>query len=101
MPLLVIDIVGGKRAILGQLGRRLLELRAGLFVGKMSTRNMNVLWEAVKRSNPKGVMLLHAARNENGFLAEMAGECKFSITLTDGLQLLTVRKTHRKNRMEV
>ena len=89
MPLIVLDLVGAPSKISGMLSRRLLEVRAGLFVGSLSTRVVKDLWDVVEHSSTKSATLIFPARNELGMSLRTKGESRYKITDYDGLLLIT------------
>ena len=73
----------------GQLTRWMLEVRAGVFVGKLSARVRDKLWELTCSRNPKGgSLLIHHARNEQGFVVRSHGDTSRSIFDNEGLTLV-------------
>ncbi len=78
----------------GELTRWLLELRAGVFVGKVSAMVRDKLWETVcsKVGKKGGGFLIHAANTEQGYLIRSAGTTTKTIEDYDGLLLVCTRK---------
>ena len=73
----------------GQLTRWMLEVRAGVFVGTLSSRVRDKLWALVKARNPKGGSLLVArAQNEQGFFVETHGDTSRQVVDIEGLCLV-------------
>ena len=73
----------------GQLSRWMLEVRAGVFVGTLSSRVRQKLWELTCAKNAKGgSLLIYRARNEQGFSVESHGDTSRSVIDIDGLQLV-------------
>ena len=74
----------------GELTRWLLEVRAGVFVGRVSARVRDKLWEKVC-ANAKGgaCMLIHTINNEQGYTFDVFGDTSRAITDWEGLQLVT------------
>lgn len=73
----------------GQLTRWLLEVRAGVFVGTVSARVREKLWELTRSRNPKGgSLLVYRARNEQGFAVESHGDTSRSVFENEGLLLV-------------
>ncbi len=73
----------------GQLTRWMLEVRAGVFVGTLSSRVRDKLWELVKARNPNGGSLLIArAHNEQGFVVETYGDTSRQVLDIEGLWLV-------------
>lgn len=64
MPLIVLDLVGAPARISGLCSRRLLEVRAGLFVGSLSVRAVQELWDVVEDSETRSATLIFHAKNE-------------------------------------
>lgn len=88
MPMLMIDLLSPEALLEGQISRKLLEVRAGLFVGSLSKRQMETLWEAVVKSKPKAALLVYAAKTEIGVSIKAIGDSKYHIVDSDGLQLV-------------
>lgn len=73
----------------GQLTRWLLEVRAGVFVGTVSARVREKLWELTRLRIRRGAALLvHRAKNEQGFAISTHGDPSRSVIDMDGLQLV-------------
>ena len=80
--------------IRGQLTRWMLEVAAGVFVGKLSRRVREELWTAVSASNKTGRCLVaFPARNEQGFAVLVKGDAKREIFDNEGLQLVRLLKS--------
>jgi CRISPR-associated protein Cas2 len=89
--LIVIIVERATPGLRGQLTRWMLEVRAGVFVGTLSSRVRDKLWELVKARNPNGGSLLLArANNEQGFVVETHGDTSRQVFDMEGL--LLVRK---------
>jgi CRISPR-associated protein Cas2 len=87
--LIVIIVERATPGLRGQLTRWMLEVRAGVFVGTLSARVRDKLWELVKARNPKGGSLLVArAHNEQGFIVETHGDTSRQILDIEGLWLV-------------
>lgn len=75
----------------GELTRWLLELRAGVFVGKVSAMVRDKLWERVcEGMKGGGGLLVYHADTEQGFAIRYWGETDRKVEEFDGLQLLRV-----------
>jgi CRISPR-associated protein Cas2 len=73
----------------GALTRWMLEVRTGVFVGTVSARVRDKLWQLVRTRNATGgSLLIYRARNEQGFCVEANGDTSRSIIDIDGLQLV-------------
>ena len=87
--MIVIIVERATPGLRGQLTRWMLEVRAGVFVGTLSPRVRDKLWELVKARNPKGGSLLVArANNEQGFVVESHGDTSRQVFDIEGLQLV-------------
>jgi CRISPR-associated protein Cas2 len=105
--LIVFIVERATPALRGQLTRWMLEVHAGVFVGKLSTRVREKLWMLIKTRNTKGGSLLLArANNEQGFVVESDGDTSRHVVDFDGLWLVrkpmqeptTARRRNRRAR---
>lgn len=90
MPLIVLDLVGAPDAISGALSRRLIEVRAGLFVGSVSTRSIATIWSMVENSKTTSSTLIYPARNELGLSIRQHGSSGRRRFDFDGLVLMGI-----------
>lgn len=73
----------------GQLTRWMLEVRAGVFVGTLTSRVRDKLWTLTRARNPKGgSLIVYRASNEQGFVVETHGDTSRSIFDMEGLLLV-------------
>ena len=74
----------------GLLTRWMLEIRAGVFVGKLSARVRGKLWVLVCESKRKdgSCLLLYSSLNEQGFTMVSSGDPTRDVADFDGLLLL-------------
>jgi CRISPR-associated protein Cas2 len=87
--MVVIMVERATPGVRGQLTRWLLEVRAGVFVGTLSTRVRDKLWALVKARNPKGgSLMVMRAQNEQGFVVETQGDMSRQVIEIEGLQLV-------------
>lgn len=85
----VIIVERASPGLRGHLTRWMLEVRAGVYVGTLSARVRDKLWQLVKARNAAGgSLLIYRARNEQGFVVESDGDTSRSIFEIDGLQLV-------------
>lgn len=67
----------------------MLEVQAGVFVGTLSARVREKLWELTKlRIRKGGTLLIYRAHNEQGFVVESHGDTTRSIIDNEGLRLV-------------
>ena len=73
----------------GELTRWLLELKAGVFVGRVSAMVRERLWRRVSsRMANGGGILVHSADNEQGFEVRFCGNPGRTIRDFEGIQLV-------------
>ncbi|WP_433933232.1 type I-E CRISPR-associated endoribonuclease Cas2e [Sorangium cellulosum] len=73
----------------GHITRWMLEVRAGVFVGTLSSRVRELLWQAVcARNAGGGCVLVHAAQNEQGFAMLTHGDTSRTVIDIEGLTLV-------------
>lgn len=73
----------------GSLSRWMIEPKAGLYIGTMTARVRDRLWELVSDSVGDGAAVCaHPADNEQGFVVKTAGERRRHVVDFDGLQLI-------------
>ena len=87
--MIVIIVERASASLRGQLTRWLLEVQAGVFVGKVTRRVREKLWEVVCGRNTKGgSLIVYPARNEQGFVVETNGDPSREIFENEGLLLV-------------
>jgi CRISPR-associated protein Cas2 len=92
-PMVVIILERVPPNLRGDLTRWLLELRTGVFVGKLNMVVRRKVWERVCSGMKSGAgILIYSARNEQGFEIEFWGATDRSLVDRDGLKLLQVLK---------
>jgi CRISPR-associated protein Cas2 len=89
--LTVIVLENAKPGLRGRLTRWMLEVRAGVFVGTLSQRVRDLLWQRICGSHRGGALLIHRARTEQGFLVHSHGDPSRAIFDIEGLQLVQLR----------
>ena len=89
MTIFVLD--NAKAGLRGELTRWMLEVKAGVFVGRLSTRVREKLWKSISDKHSEGAILVYRARNEQGFT--VLSHCDPSRLIIDieGLQLVQLR----------
>jgi CRISPR-associated protein Cas2 len=89
MVVLILERV--PESLRGELSRWLLEPHAGVFVGTVSAAVRDKLWERTCAAMAGGAgMLIHTARNEQGFEIRFWGATRRSVFDWEGLKLVTV-----------
>lgn len=88
MPMIVIDLSEPSEKLVGVLARRLLEVRPNLFVGSLSKRSIEVMWDLIQTSDPKAALLVFAAKTETGIAMRSIGKHRFDIEPNYCLQLV-------------
>ncbi len=77
----------------GELTNWMLELKPGVFVGKLSALVREKLWEKVKGAlKSGGAILIQTKNNEQKFEIKMEGNCSRELVDFDGLQLIKFPK---------
>ncbi len=73
----------------GELSRWLMEIKAGVFIGRVSAIVRESLWERCKAGlRDGGCLLIHNAQTEQGFTVRSAGNLSRELIDYDGLFLL-------------
>lgn len=73
----------------GRISRWMVEVKAGVFVGSLSARVRDLLWESVcSRNRDGGSVLVYAAPNEQGFVILGHGEPSRVVIDMEGLLLV-------------
>ena len=77
--------------IRGELTRWFLELKPGVFVGKVNARVRELLWERICIDGPAGgAVMAYSAPNEQGFELRLTGMPKRRTVDFEGIQLIMV-----------
>ena len=80
------------------LTRWMIEPAAGVFVGTMSARVREELWNTVERETHGGwALLIYPDETEQGFSIRACGEDRRHIIDLDGLQLVSLPAAHLDN----
>ncbi len=75
----------------GELSRWLVEVKTGVFVGQVSARVRDKLWEKCERAKRTGgVTLVWSTNTEQGFAMRMVGDTSRQIVDYEGLQLIRI-----------
>jgi CRISPR-associated protein Cas2 len=86
----------------GELTRWLIEPRSGVFVGHVSARVRDRLWEkSIQRKQSGGVIQIWNTNNEQRFAIRMAGDTSRNLVEVEGLQLIQIPGEFQKaNRLK-
>jgi CRISPR-associated protein Cas2 len=90
--MIILDVENVPSKIRGILSRRLLEIRAGLFVGSLSKRATEQLWEDVVAENPPAALLVYPAKNELGIEIIAIGKHQYEVSDNYGIPLVIFNK---------
>lgn len=89
MVVIVIDNASLK--LRGELTKWLMEVKPGVFAGKISAMVRQRLWDKVEESDQlTGAVMLYSMNNEQGFEMQMCGDPTRKVVETNGLQLIAV-----------
>ena len=89
MTVIVLELA--PEGIRGELTRWFLELKPGVFVGKVNTRIRELLWERICKSDrTNGAVMVYSSPHEQGFEMKVHGDPKRRVTDFEGVQLITV-----------
>ena len=85
----------------GELTRWFLELKPGVFVGKVNVRIRDLLWERIcKTEAADGAVMVYSDTNEQGFSMRVYGDPKRSVVDLEGVQLIMVQNEKGKKEEE-
>ncbi len=83
-------------SVRGELTRWLIEVKTGVFVGHVSARVRDKLWEkCCKARRSGGVTQIWSTNTEQRFQMRMAGDTTREIVEMEGLQLIRVPKVEK------
>ena len=89
MTVIVLD--RAPESIRGELTRWFLELKPGVFAGKVNMRIRELLWHRIVRlSETAGAVMLYNAPTEQGFAMRLHGEPKRQVVELEGVQLIKI-----------
>jgi len=95
VPMVVIDLECAPPKLYGQLSRRMLEVRPGVFVAALSRRSFLEIWQAVEISGAKSALAVYQAKTELGIDFKTIGQHRYQIVDNFGLPLISTRKSAR------
>lgn len=89
----VIAMDAAPEGVRGELTRWFLELKPGVFIGKVNARIRDLLWEWICQTDAaNGAVMAYAAPNEQGFSLRVFGVPKRRVNDFEGIQLITIQK---------
>lgn len=89
----VIAMDNASAGVRGELTRWFLELKPGVFVGKVNVRIREFLWERIcENSLADGAVMVCSASNEQGFEMRLTGMPKRRVMDFEGIQLISVNR---------
>jgi len=90
MTLIIMENVD--ESLRGECTRFLLEVKAGIFLGTISAKVRELLWNTIKeRVDEGGAILVFSYPNEQGFVMDMWGDPRRVVNDFEGLRLITNR----------
>ena len=96
--MVVLILTAVKPGLRGELTRWMIEPQAGVFVGNLSARVRDKLWEKVEREVKEGsAVMLFSARTEQGFAVRSHGDRTRVPVDFEGLTLISKYIDRRKS----
>lgn len=92
MSIVVLDVGVAPEKLKGVLSRRLLEIRSGLFIGALSKRATEQLWEWVVAEKLDAAFLAFPAKNELGWSIITSRKHQYCVDDNYGLPLMKFTK---------
>lgn len=86
--MLVIVLENASDKLKGTLTRWMIEIKPGVYAGRLSAMVREKLWEMIEEYQPQGALMVYSMNNEQGYSIKMLGEPKRSVIDLDGLQLI-------------
>lgn len=83
--MIVLIIENGKASFRGELTRWLSQFKAGIFVGNLSARVRDKLWEKVENERKcKSAIMIYSSDTEQGFRIKSFGDSSVELVDLDG-----------------
>lgn len=86
--MLVIVLENASDLLRGMLTRWVIEVKPGVYTGRLSAKVRDKLWEMIEEHHPRGALMICSVNNEQGYCIKMLGEPKRKVVDLDGLQLI-------------
>ena len=97
----VIAMDTAPEGVRGELTRWFLELKTGVFVGKLKVRIRELLWKRIcETETADGAVMVYSDTNEQGFSMRVCGDPKRSVVDLEGVQLIMVQNEKGKKGRE-
>lgn len=96
----VIALDNAPENIRGELTRWFLEIKPGVFVGRVNVRIQELLWEKICAAEVAGAVMIASAPNEQGFQMKVSGGPRRRVVDFEGLQLITVSQEEPPGKAE-
>ena len=94
----VIAMDSASESVRGELTRWFLELKPGVFVGRVNSRIRDLLWKRIcETDSAAGAVMVFSAPNEQGFEMKVSGDPKRKVNDFEGIQLITVSEEVYRN----
>lgn len=92
MSMLIVVTENVPPRLRGRLAIWLLEVRAGVYVGDVSRRSREMIWQQISRLSETGnVVMAWASNNESGFEFQTIGDNRRLPVEMDGIRLVSFR----------
>lgn len=87
MTVIVMDCA--PESVRGELTRWLLELKPGVFIGKVNIKIRELLWDRIcQDERARGAVMVFDSKNEQGFEMKIYGDPKRRVIDFEGVQLV-------------
>jgi CRISPR-associated protein Cas2 len=88
--MVVLILERATKAIRGEISRWMIEPRANVFIGRMTSTVREQIWESVCKKRVGSAMIVYPAHNEQGYRIETNRDPSRQIVEVDGLQLVRI-----------
>lgn len=97
MIVLILD--NASESLKGELTRWLIPIKPGVYVGNISSRVREKLWEKLlSYKKTVNATLVYSANNDQGFKVLKTGKTVIDIVSIDGLYLANIKKSSKKEK---
>lgn len=86
--MVILIMTNAPEGLRGELTKWLLEVKAGVFIGKCTKTVRDRLWKKVQDSSLEDALLIYNYNNEQGYNIEMMGDPYRKVIDYDGLLLI-------------